>query len=476
MATGRASGPRHAWYDSITSKLIVIYVLTAACLLTVFTVFISTAFVNVLTRESEKDLYDKLGLLRVILRERPEVERSLTEEIELNWSAFRRMQSYARVLDETGAVLIETPRPNGIAWPAPPASPEASLTRPARVSEWASPAGRHYMIATVAYEFGHHVRARRVLQVALDVTEKRAVIAGYHRMALIMLVFGIGVAIVIAVTVVRRGMRPLREGTAAAQRISASQLHERIRAEDVPAELSALADAFNGMLARLEDSFTRLSQFSADLAHELRTPLSNMMGEAGVALSRSRTAEEYRAVLESALEEYGRLARMIDSLLFLARAENPETRIEKTAFDAREAAQDVLDFYDAVAEEQGVALSCEGEGALSADPVLFRRALSNLVGNAMRYTPRGGSIVLAVAPADGAVEIRVSDTGSGIDAEHLPRIFDRFYMADKSRTRATQGTGLGLAIVKSIMDLHGGTVTVRSIAGEGTTVTLRFPA
>jgi len=242
-----------------------------------------------------------------------------------------------------------------------------------------------------------------------------------------------------------------------------------------PQELTALAEAFDGMLDRLEDSFARLSQFSADMAHELRTPVNNLMGEAEVSLSKPRTTEEYQHVLASSLEECERLSRLIDSMLFLARAENAETELKRSALDVRAEIETVREFYDVVAEEQGVEVACAGDGRLNADPLLFRQALGNLLSNALQYTPRGGKVTISVAHSNGWIDIGVTDTGAGIDPEHLPRIFDRFYRADRSRSQHPQGFGLGLAIVKSILTLHGGTVAIKSTPGAGTTVVLRFP-
>jgi two-component system heavy metal sensor histidine kinase CusS len=272
-------------------------------------------------------------------------------------------------------------------------------------------------------------------------------------------------------------MRPLAAITRAAERVSAQDLHRRIDPERWPRELAALATAFDQMLARLEDSFTRLSQFSADLAHELRGPINNLMGEAEVALSRARSEAEYRDVLESSLEEYGRLSRMIDGLLFLARAEAAERRIAKTRLDARREVEAVIEFHDALADEGGVKVSCDGSATVSADPGMFRRAVSNLLSNALQHTPPGGAITitLSAAPGGGA-EVRVADTGVGIAAEHLPRLFDRFYRADPARAHSRGGIGLGLAIVKSIMEVHGGRVTITSRPGAGTTVILAFPS
>jgi two-component system heavy metal sensor histidine kinase CusS len=262
----------------------------------------------------------------------------------------------------------------------------------------------------------------------------------------------------------------------ATQRVQASQLHQRLGRGRWPSELTALAAGFDQMLARLEESFDRLSRLSADLAHELRTPIQNLRGGAEVALTRTREAAEYREVIELSIEEYQRLSSMIDSLLFLARAENAETRIDRVKFKIGPAIDTILDFYDAAAREREIDLTRKGDGELFADPMLFRRAVNNLVSNGLQHAPSAGQIqVLVLAGENQTVQIAVQDNGCGIGPEHLPRIFDRFYRVDAARSSGSASTGLGLAIVKSIMELHGGSVRAESELGVGTKVTLTFP-
>jgi two-component system heavy metal sensor histidine kinase CusS len=227
------------------------------------------------------------------------------------------------------------------------------------------------------------------------------------------------------------------------------------------------------MLKRLDDSFTRLSQFSADLAHELRTPIANMLGEAEVALTRDRTAAEYRETIESAIGECERLARIVDNLLFVARVDAAGESIARKRFDARKAAEKIAAFYQTIADEHHVSITCTGEGEIYADPDLFERAVGNLLDNTLRFTPENGSIQIRVSKHDASFEVAVSDNGCGIAPEHLPRVFDRFYRVEPSR--GSDGAGLGLALVKSILDLHGGSAGIRSEVGRGTTVTLTFP-
>jgi two-component system heavy metal sensor histidine kinase CusS len=229
------------------------------------------------------------------------------------------------------------------------------------------------------------------------------------------------------------------------------------------------------MLDRLQDSFSKLSRFSDDLAHELRTPINALMVTADVTLSKERTPEEYRQVLESNMEEYNRLSHIIERLLFLARVTNKDTKVERLPLDLQRELERIHELYRAMAEEQGVEIVCQGEGIVHAEPGLFGRAVSNLLTNALHHTPHGGRITLSGARvSEHLMEVRVSNTGESIPAENLPRIFDRFYRVDSARSRSTGGVGLGLAIVKSIMDLHGGTVTVESSPNRETTFTLGF--
>jgi two-component system, OmpR family, heavy metal sensor histidine kinase CusS len=432
---------------------------------------------NNLERADRQFLVDKILVLRMILQVRPEDPDALEEEVTWEGATRQFTKYYARVLDEQQRTHIETPgmseRISPLRFPAPieaTAVPDIGI-------KWRSHQGQSYFLLAAWAEVGHASGTQRLLQVALDVSHDNTLLADYRRKLALVLVVGVVGSAGAGVAVARQGMRPLKAITQAAQRITATQLHERLDPARWPKELTALATAFDEMLARLADAFARMSQFSADLAHELRTPLNNLMGEAEVALSRARTPDEYRQVLESSLEEYARLSRMIDSLLFLARADSPEMRLERSPVEALKELEMVRAFHEAMAEEQGIEVTCQGSALVYADPMLFRRALSNLLSNALQYTPGGGQVTMSVkAFADHSVAVSVRDTGCGIDSEHLPHVFDRFYRADRARSHYSQGTGLGLAIVKSIMNLHHGTVTIQSEPGKGTTVTLRFPA
>jgi two-component system heavy metal sensor histidine kinase CusS len=461
---------------SITWRLTLLYVSSTAALLLLSTGFLYWTLKRSLDATRYAMLASKIEVLRLLLREQPDKADVLASEVEHEASESQPLRYYVRVLDEEGRTVVETSRMKELV-PASLFPPPVETTVDLRRGIEARTRQREvFLLLSAQAAVGTAGREQRTLQIAVDTSVGTALLADYRRKLLAMLGAGLLFAAVAGVWVARKGMQPLVEVTRTAQHITASQLHERIAGARWPAELAELASAFDAMLDRLEDSFTRLSQFSADLAHELRTPINNLRGEAEVTLARVRTPEEYQHVLASSLEEYERLARMIDGLLFLARADDPNTVVERVRFDARKEVEAVREFYDALAREQEVEVICEGNSSLTGDPLLFRRAVSNLVANAVQHTPAKGSIRISVLPLDDqAVELSVRDTGSGIAAEHLPKIFDRFYRAGQSRSQAPGGTGLGLAIVQSIARRHGGTARIQSVLGQGTTVTIRFP-
>lgn len=272
-----------------------------------------------------------------------------------------------------------------------------------------------------------------------------------------------------------KGLAPMRRVTTTARRLSAERLGERLSEDDAPAEMRALVEAFNGMLERLETSFRRLSEFSADIAHELRTPVSNLMTETQVALSRSRSVDEYREVLHSNLEEFDRLARMIADMLFLAKADNgllPKPA-EHIALEAEAAA--MLEFYEALADEKRIRTQLTGAADVIGDRLMLRRALSNLLSNAIRHTPEGETIDIRITRDRDHVLLTISNPGDPIPADQVPLVFERFFRADPSRSRQGDGSGLGLSITRSIVEAHGGRIQLSSDAHR-TVFTIMLPA
>ena len=273
----------------------------------------------------------------------------------------------------------------------------------------------------------------------------------------------------------RQGLAPLRDMKSRAARVTGQKLGERMPVQAVPVEMADLAQELNRMLDRLQEDFQRLTDFASDLAHELRTPISNLLTQTQVALATKRDAATYRDILASNAEEFQRLARMVSDMLLLAKTARGVDLPHKERFSARLDGLALLDFYEAVAEEKHIRLRLEGDGEIEGDRLMFRRAVSNLLSNALRHAPEAGDVTIRIAATAQATTVAVENTGADIDAKILPRLFDRFYRADASRTHLdTDGSGLGLAITRAIAEAHGGRVTVTSSNGR-TCFALVFP-
>lgn len=303
-----------------------------------------------------------------------------------------------------------------------------------------------------------------LVAVAVDVTHHEHFMASFQRTLWLFVAAAAALVGLLGWAAVRRGLAPLQAIRQGAAGVTASRLDYRLALDSVPLELAELAETLNDMLARLEDSFQRLKDFSSDLAHELRTPISNLMTETQVALTRARSPDEYREVLASNAEEYERLARMVGDMLFLAQAEHGLLVPNREPVDLANEVRELFDFFDALAEEKTLRLSLTGDGQISGDKLMLRRALANLLSNAIRHTPAGGSIRVGIAATDSATTLDIENTGEPIPPEHLSRIFDRFYRADPSRHRSNEGAGLGLAITRSIVRAHGGEISAHSTA------------
>ena len=274
---------------------------------------------------------------------------------------------------------------------------------------------------------------------------------------------------------VYQGHAPIRRISREIRRIGSDQLHTRLDPDAVPRELVELAVSFNEMLGRLEDVFQRLSAFSGDIAHELRTPITNLKTQTEVALSHARSVEQYQEVLYSNLEEYERMAHMIGDMLFLAQADNKLLKPERVKIDLDAEMRILFDYFSAWAEEKNVRLELEGEPVwMTGDRLMMRRGLSNLLSNAIRYTPVGSRVIATLSIDGTSACINIFNAGEPIPAEHLPHIFDRFYRPDASRQRSSEGAGLGLAITRSIIEAHGGSISVQSDR-KGTTFKVQVP-
>ncbi|RON57395.1 heavy metal sensor histidine kinase [Pseudomonas frederiksbergensis] len=273
----------------------------------------------------------------------------------------------------------------------------------------------------------------------------------------------------------RSGLRPLRRMSAVASGVSANSLNARLPEENMPPELAEMAHNFNAMLGRLDDSFQRLSAFSADIAHELRTPLSNLLTHTQVTLTRPRPLEDYREALHSNLEELQWMAQLVNDMLYLAKADHGLLTPKREPLELAEEADVLLEFFAPLAEDARVTLSRDGMARMEGDRSMLRRALSNLLDNALRFTPVGGEVRVRIVDQPKGLSLTVENSGDGIAEVLLPRLFDRFYRADPARQEgSSEHAGLGLAITQSIIRAHGGQIRCESENG-GTRFVIELP-
>lgn len=458
---------------SLTLRLSLLFALLSTAVLAGTGLYLYGSLERHFAEQDSAELAGKVDLLRHMLsgiRTRAEV---VAAERRFRDALVGHTRLHVVLLDRDGTTLFATSAlrlPREQTTDAAPAG-----ATPSAAGTWDAPWETRYRTLAAWADLAAG-NGSLLIALALDTVEHQALLAAYRRNLFVVLLLAAAAAAFLGSVVVHRGLRPVHAMAATAYRISASHLSERLDEAHVPPELKRLAAAFNAMLTRLEDSFTRLAAFSSDLAHELRTPINNLMGQTQVALTRARSPEEYRGVLASNLEECERLSRMITDMLFLARADHAQIALKSESVDLRVELDKVAEFYQAHAEECGVRIVCDGRARVMVDRLLMQQAIGNVLSNAIRHTPRGGAIEARVAPdAGGGAVVHVSNPGAGIAPEHLERVFDRFYRVDRARAGSHEGTGLGLAIVRSIVALHGGRASAESVPGGVTTFTLRFP-
>ncbi len=276
-----------------------------------------------------------------------------------------------------------------------------------------------------------------------------------------------------------RAISPMVRITRAVQRINAESLNQRLPVERPHDEIARLAETFNSMLARLEDSFRKIRQFSADASHELRTPLTILRGETEVALRWAKSPEEFRKMLESNMEEIDRMGRIIENLLALAKSDAGEMPLEIKEVSLSDLLQELYLQGKTLGEPKGISVDLRPEVTeeihIHGDELRLRQVFLNLISNAVKYTPSGGRVEIGLAVKEADAVVTIVDTGIGISEDHLSHIFDRFYRIDKARNRMDGGAGLGLSIVKWIVEAHDGRITVTSAPKQGSTFTVSLP-
>lgn len=455
---------------SIAARIITWYAVSAFALVLVASGILYTVLVDGLVQEDSRTLSDTIAHAGSIWRTLQAGESpSAASAAELS----RGREIYLRVLDANGRSLFES---SGMAQQAP--APERSILLALNGSvqnQLTSRSGKPLLVQIVRF-------ARRngepfFLQAVMDRSYDADLLARYREQLFLVLALSLIACAVIGYVIAKSGLRPVENIARNAERIQAPNALERIETAGLPTELFGLAITFNAMLDRLGEAFARIQQFSGDVAHELRTPVNNLRSELDVALRRERTPQQYADVLGSSLEECDRISRIVESLLFLSKAEQSETLRRETA-QVRGELEAVRDFYEPACAEAGVTLDVAAADELSAsvDRTLFRQAVTNLVSNALAHTGPRGRIEITARIEGGALRIEVSDNGCGIDAKHLPHVCERFYRADSARADSARRSGLGLSIVKAIVERHGGRLDIQSQVGVGTIVALSFPS
>src|SRR3990167_5195319 len=455
---------------SLTARISLQFAVTAACVLFAAGLVFERAGENQLQEHYRMELDGKMELVRNALESIPSstpipvIQARLREAIVISHPGIT-----ITVTASDGTVLFSA----GKAEVVKHLFEGAEIGKPAPVI-WALD---HHIYRIRAWHLALGMPAAQLANaaIALDITEEMELMAEFMRllwfsMALAALALGW-----LGWVAVRKGLAPLHDMSATVANVSAQQLDKPLQAAGVPRVLQELVSAFNRMLAQLDDSFRRLSEFSSDIAHELRTPINNMMMHTQVTLSHDRDTADYRANLQSNLEELERMSRIVSDMLFLAKADNSLVAPNREMVDLREEVAKLFDFYEALASARHIHLAQSGAATVFADRLMIQRALSNVLSNAIRFTPEGMAIEVTIEENADQAMIAIENPGPEIPAEHLPRIFERLYRVDAARREGnTENTGLGLAITKSIVEMHGGTISAKSAKGR-TCFTITLP-
>ena len=443
---------------SIAWRLALAFAAVCALVLSVIGVFLYRSLASEIAWRDDQALLGRLEQVRALLQDSDSLD-ALQARPRLYQNMLGNQDSLLLVDAADGSTVIRiNPRQQHL----PTLTPIALQQRPQRsdVRTWQAEDG-----AAVALLAGAAVgpRGEALTVVAGKVLSEREQMLASYRLRLYLAV-GLGalLAFALGLLLLRRGLLPLRQLSESVRGIDLRSLDKRLHTTGIPAEFHEPVQALNAMLARLEESFQRLSQFSADLAHEIRTPLHNLLGSNGLALNQPRSTAEYQEVLASNMEEFERLKRMAENLMFLARAEQAERALQLRPLELAKVGEELCDYFEALADDRDIRLHNSLCGELLADQQLLQRALGNLLANAVRHADPGSPISLRRRDEPGLCWLQVHNQGPAIAPEHLGRLFDRFYRVDPSRAEPGDSGGLGLAIVRSIMLLHGGQVRVLS--------------
>ncbi len=454
---------------SIAWRLALAFALVSALVLSGIGLFLYRSLAAEIAFRDDQALLGRLEQVRALLQDSDSLE-ALQERPRLYQNMLGNLDSLLRVQRADGSTVIEI-NPHRQQLPRLVPIPVTRAPRRADVVSGQDADGSG--LALLAAQARGPAGEPLTVVAGKRLVEREQMLASYRLRLYLAVGLGAVLAFGLGLLLLRRGLRPLRELAESVRGIDLRNLDRRLDSRGTPAELQEPVQALNSMLARLDESFQRLSQFSADLAHEIRTPLHNLLGSNGLALNQPRSAAEYQELLASNMEEFERLTRMAQNLLFLARAEQAERVLEPQMLGLEALGNELCDYFEALADDRQLRLVNQLHGEWLADRQLLQRALGNLLANAVRHAESGSSITLRRVDTPQGCWLQVHNLGPPIAPQHLGKLFDRFYRVDPSRAEPGDSGGLGLAIVRSIMDLHGGQVRVSSDA-EGTLFELGF--
>lgn len=475
--------------SSIIGRITIWYSLSLIFITVLTTNFLYWSLVKAVRAENDKFLLDRVQTISDLLEvescssnielcENPVL--SVKNRIEDEWSTRHFEKIFVKITDANKNILVLSPgAPQIVIKQVFPLSQkvfdEATKFESKKITT--SDNRKYISISKIIISKNPKIGSLRI-DLALDLENEEALLNQYKDKLILVLIITSLISLIIGILLAKIGFKPIQNIINITKRIRSTNLYERIEENTLPGELKQIGFTINMMLDNLQDSFARLSRFSSDIAHELRTPINNFRGEIEVALSRERSNEEYRDILQSSLEEIARITEIIEALLFLAQAENAVNEVDKKKIMLKIELEKIVDFYQASAEEEGISIEIHASDQMKifAERTLLQRSIGNILSNAINYTPRGGKIGIACFEESEMAVIAISDNGSGIAQENISFVFDRFYRVDSARAPSKLGGfGLGLTIVKSIMKLHQGKIEIESTLNKGTTVKLLFP-
>ncbi|MFZ2825148.1 heavy metal sensor histidine kinase [Hydrogenophaga sp.] len=445
---------------SLTARLTVFYALVSAAVLVGLAILVAFATSRHFVELDRDYLRDKIQLVQKIVGESPSPEQlssRLDELLGSHHGLYIDLRQGDRVVyGSKGLMFPPSLAPEGSTptdWTQDDQTLRGLSSRidPLLTASNGPSAGGSPMQLLIALDTGHHVHFMQLLSQTLALYSLGAIL----------------VSGMLGWWAARGGLAPLRIMKERAMTVTAQKLDQRMPVEAVPVEFADLAESLNTMLGRLQSDFRRLQDFSSDLAHELRTPINNLLTQTQVSLAQRRDAAAYQDILASNAEEFQRLARMVSDMLFLAKTEHGIELPHREAISLDREVLALFDFYDAVADEKHIRLVITGQAQITGDRLMVRRAISNLLSNALRHSPADAEVLVSIKERAGEATLCITNSGMTIAPEVLPRLFDRFFRVDKSRSHPeSDGTGLGLSITQAIMAAHGGSVSVSSSKGN----------